>query len=288
MMNMHAIDHEPAEDSSHYRRIARAVRFLAENYRDQPTLEEAAGAAGLSPFHFQRLFSRHVGVSPKSFVANLTLGHAKTRLAQGASVLEAALDSGLSGPSRLHDLCLKIEAMTPGEFAREGRGLHIAHGFCDSPFGRTLVMSTVQGVCGLAFADEEEMPEALTAMKSRWPQAEYFEDAPYIEVLGEKIFAPQPGGHLTLHLIGTRWQIKVWQALLAIPPGTVVSYRTIAQHVRNAHDARAVGGAVGSNPIAWLIPCHRVLASDGTLHGYHWGLARKRSMLAVEAARKAA
>jgi AraC family transcriptional regulator of adaptative response/methylated-DNA-[protein]-cysteine methyltransferase len=287
-MNIHAFDHEPAEDSSHYRRIARAIRFLAEHYRDQPALEEAAAVAGLSPFHFQRLFTRHVGVSPKSFVANLTLGHAKTRLAQGASVLESALDSGLSGPSRLHDLCLKIEAMSPGEFARGGRGLEIVYGFFDSPFGPAVVMSTAQGVCGLAFADEEDVQKTLTDMKSRWPQAEYLEDASRIKAVGEKIFAPRRGGELSLHLLGTRWQIKVWQALLAIPSGTVVSYRTVAQHVRNAQDARAVGTAVGSNPIAWLIPCHRVLASDGTLHGYHWGLARKRSMLAVEAARKAA
>jgi AraC family transcriptional regulator of adaptative response/methylated-DNA-[protein]-cysteine methyltransferase len=287
-MNILAVDQGPTAQSPNYRRIARAIRFLAENYLDQPALEDAAAVAGLSPFHFQRLFSRHVGVSPKAFVANLTLGHAKARLSSGASVLDAALDSGLSGPSRLHDLCLKIEAMTPGEYARGGWGLRIAYGFCDSAFGPALLMSTEQGICGLAFADEGNAPAALTEMKSRWPRAEYFEDAPRIEALGEKIFAAQRSGELSLHLIGTRWQIKVWQALLLIPSGAVVSYCTIAECVRNAKDARAVGAAVGSNPIAWLIPCHRVLAGDGTLHGYHWGLARKRSMLAVEAAREAA
>jgi AraC family transcriptional regulator of adaptative response/methylated-DNA-[protein]-cysteine methyltransferase len=287
-MNMLALAPDASASDTNYRRMARAIRFLSEHYLEQPTLEDAASAAGLSAFHFQRLFRRHVGISPKAFVGHLTLAHAKSELARGASVLSAALDSGLSGPSRLHDLCLKIEAMTPGDYAKGGAGLRIAHGFHESPFGLALLLVTEHGVCGLAFADEQNRLETLADMRARWPRAQYCEDNARTGRFAERIFTPGRRDELTLHLFGSRWQIKVWQALLAIPMASVVSYGALAQQVGDARAARAVGAAVGRNPIAWLIPCHRVLAGDGSLHGYHWGVARKRSMLAYEAAKAAA
>jgi len=280
---LHFADPESGPD---YGRMARAIRYLAENYLDQPRLEDAASSAGLSPFHFQRLFTRYVGVSPKSFVGHLTLAHAKRDLAGGASVLDAALDAGLSGPSRLHDLTLKIEAMTPGEYARGGAGLVIEYGFHPCPFGVALVMASPRGVCGLAFGDEGEEEALLEDMTSRWPKAAFVENAARTHVIARRIFAPEAGeAPLGLHLLGTRWQIKVWQALLAIPSGRVTSYRAIAERIGGASASRAVGTAVGRNPISFLIPCHRVLGSDGALHGYHWGLTRKRAMLALEASR---
>jgi AraC family transcriptional regulator, regulatory protein of adaptative response / methylated-DNA-[protein]-cysteine methyltransferase len=272
------------ENDTNWRRIACAIRFLSAHYQDQPTLEDAASAAGLSPHHFQRVFTRYVGVSPKSFVGHLTLEHAKDDLAAGASVLDASLDAGLSGPSRLHDLALKIEAMTPGDYARGGDGVRIAYGFCSSPFGVALIMTTEAGLCGLAFGDEGEERMMLKDMKSRWPQAHYAEDKERTNEFARMIFG-EGENELKLHLMGSPFQVKVWQALMAIPDGRTSTYHAVAKLVGNAKASRAVGAAVGRNPISWLIPCHRVLASDGTLNGYHWGLNRKRAMLAVEAAR---
>ena len=275
---------KPQEDGPDWRRMGRAIRYLSENYQDQPSLDDAASAVGLSPFHFQRLFTRYVGVSPKSFVGHLTLDHAKQELAGGASVLGAALESGLSGPSRLHDLCLKVEAMTPGDYARGGEGIVIDTGFHPSPFGTALVMATGKGVCGLAFCDDGEEPAMLADMRKRWPRATYRENAARTGRIAAQIFDSQ-AGDLPLHLLGTPWQVKVWEALLAIPPGKVATYRGVAERLAAPKASRAVGTAVGRNPISWLIPCHRVLGSDGKLTGYHWGLTRKRAMLALEAAR---
>ena len=275
------------EDTAEWRRMGRAIRFLTEHYLDQPRLEEAAEAAGLSPFHFQREFTRYVGVSPKAFVGHLTLGHAKQELARGASVLDAALEAGLSGPSRLHDLCLKIEAMTPGDYAKAGRGVAIDYGFHACPFGTALVLATDKGVCGLGFGDEGEEEDLLADMQARWPKAEYRENAERTSKIAARIFASErhTDGALTLHLMGTPWQIKVWEALLAIPSGKLVTYGTIAEKICTPRASRAVGAAVGRNPISLLIPCHRVLGSGGALTGYHWGITRKRAMLALEAAR---
>jgi AraC family transcriptional regulator of adaptative response/methylated-DNA-[protein]-cysteine methyltransferase len=276
------------EDTVQWRRMGRAIQFLSEHYLDQPRLEDAADVAGLSPFHFQRLFTRYVGVSPKAFVGHLTLGHAKRELARGASVLDAALEAGLSGSSRLHDLCLKIEAMTPGDYAKAGRGVAIDYGFHACPFGTVLVLATDKGVCGLGFGDEDEEEDLLADMKARWPKANYRENAGRTAKIATRIFDPERHGEgaLSLHLMGTPWQMKVWEALLAIPSGRLVTYRTIAEKVCTARASRAVGAAVGRNPISWLIPCHRVLGSNGALTGYHWGIARKRAMLAVECARQ--
>jgi AraC family transcriptional regulator of adaptative response/methylated-DNA-[protein]-cysteine methyltransferase len=275
-------DYEATRD---WRRMGRAIRYLTERYTEQPRLEDAADAVGLSPFHFQRLFTRYVGVSPKSFIGHLTLEHAKRELANGASVLDAAIDSGLSGSSRLHDLSLKIEAMTPGEYAKGGRGLSIEYGFADCPFGRVLVMTTAKGICGLAFGDEGEDERMLADMTSRWPKANFVENTMRAEEIAKTIFERDGKTEIGLHLLGTPFQIKVWEALLAIPEGRMTTYGMLAARLGDAKASRAVGTAVGRNPVSWLIPCHRVLGSDGALHGYHWGLVRKRSMLAMEAAR---
>jgi len=272
------------ENDTNWRRIANAINFLATRYQDQPSLEEAARVAQLSAHHFQRVFTRYVGVSPKAFVGHLTLEHAKSELAAGESVLNASLDAGLSGPSRLHDLSLKIEAMTPGDFAGRGKGVEIGYGFGGSPFGQTLVMTTAFGVCAIAFGDEGEEQQMLSDMRSRWPHARYRPDPSRALGVLQTIFGSRPGP-LALHLMGLPFQLKVWQALLAIPEGRISSYHAIAKSLGNDRASRAVGAAVGRNPISWLIPCHRVLASDGSLGGYHWGTGRKRVMLAIEAAR---
>jgi AraC family transcriptional regulator of adaptative response/methylated-DNA-[protein]-cysteine methyltransferase len=272
------------EDGPVWEKIGHAIRYLTANYESQPSLAAAAKEAGMSETHFQKVFTRYAGVSPKDFVAHLTLERAQGSLSKGASVLKAALDAGLSGPSRLHDLSLKIEAMTPGEFARKGEGLTIRYGFHPSPFGSMLVMLTERGLCGLAFmrAGEDEV-QTLEDMTRRWPKAKYREDEKATGRIADLIVSNK--GELTLHLMGTPWQIQVWRALLAIPSGKVTTYQTVANKVRAAKASRAVGAAVGRNPISLLIPCHRVLASDGKLTGYHWGVERKRAMLALESAR---
>ncbi len=279
------------EHEANNSRIARAIRFLAENYLNQPDLAEAAQAAGLSPSHFQREFSRLAGVSPKSFVAALTLERAKAMLDQGASVFDAALDAGLSGPSRLYDLALKVEAMTPGDYAKGGAGLDIAYGFWPSLFGRALIMATERGLCGLAFGDEDEEAALLTDMRARWPHARFRLDDNTAAHYASQIFRMTSDTgrpnlvELPIQLFGTPWQIKVWQALLAIPEGKLTSYRQVAERVCTARASRAAGAAIGRNPIALLIPCHRVIASSGALTGYRWGVDRKRAMLALESAR---
>jgi AraC family transcriptional regulator, regulatory protein of adaptative response / methylated-DNA-[protein]-cysteine methyltransferase len=284
-MMMTANELDLSEDSGPGR-IARAIRYLSEHYAAQPSLDAAAAVAGLSAFHFQREFTRAVGVSPKNFVAHLTLEHAKRVLGAGESVLGAALDAGLSGPSRLHDLCLKIEAMTPGLYAKGGAGLSISYGFRDTLFGTALLMATERGLCGLSFADAGEEQAMLADMRARWPAAGFVHSDAAVARYAERIFAPAKGprAELPVQLFGTPWQIKVWQALVAIPPGTVTTYRAIATKVCDARAARATGAAIGRNPISLLIPCHRVLASNGALTGYHWGVTRKRTLLAYEAA----
>lgn len=274
------------EDTDEWRRMGRAIRFLSERYQEQPRLEDVAEVVGLSPFHFQREFTRYVGVSPKAFVGHLTLSHAKRELAQGASVLSAALEAGLSGPSRLHDLCLKLEAMTPGDYAKQGEGVEIDHGFAFSPFGLALVLSTAKGICGLGFGEEGEDDKMLADMTMRWPKAHYRRNDAGAENLVRKIFDPERREVLPLYLMGTPFQVKVWDALLAIPSGTFSTYGAIAQALSAPKASRGVGAAVGRNPISWIIPCHRVLGSTGALTGYHWGLERKRAMLAVEAAKR--
>lgn len=266
-------------------RMALAITWLAAHYQDQPSLDAAAEAVGLSPFHFQRLFTRHAGVSPKAFVGHLTLAHAKAELARGQSVLSAALESGLSGPSRLHDLCLKLEAMTPGDYAKGGAGLSIRYGFGFCPFGLALVLVTEKGICGLGFGQAGEEAALFADMQRRWPKAGYVRDDASAQNWIGKIFAAGRREALPLYLMGTPFQVKVWQALLAIPDGAFTSYGVIAGLLDSPKASRAVGAAVGKNPISWIIPCHRVLGANGALTGYHWGVDRKRAMLAMEASK---
>ncbi|MDH3666701.1 MAG: bifunctional helix-turn-helix domain-containing protein/methylated-DNA--[protein]-cysteine S-methyltransferase [Paracoccaceae bacterium] len=269
-----------------YNLMAAALRFIEERRDDQPSLEEVAAAIGLSPAHFQRVFSQWVGVSPKRYLQHLTLDHAKRLLDDRFTVLDATYASGLSAPSRLHDLFLRWEAMTPGEYARKGKDLTIEWDRFDSPFGEVLAMGTDRGLCGLAFASEQGRDRALADMRGRWPAAVYRQAPDRIAPWVEAAFAHGPSDReVKLHMIGAPFQIKVWEALLSIPSGHVTTYSEIAKRIGNVKAVRAVGTAVGRNPISWLIPCHRALRRDGELGGYHWGLPVKRAMLAYESAR---
>lgn len=269
-----------ATSGYHYALIARA---LDEIDRDRHlSLEALAGRLGLSPAHFQRTFSAWVGVSPKRYQQYLTLDHARRLLAERFTVLEAAGEAGLSGPSRLHDLFLRWEAMSPGDYARRGAGLVIRHAFAPSPFGEALVMATDRGLCGLAFTADVGREAALADLRARWPAADHRADP---AAAGAIDGAFGSGGEMRLHLIGAPFQIKVWEALLRIPAGQVTTYSEIAAAIGHPRATRAVGTAVGRNPVSWLIPCHRAITRDGRLGGYHWGLPVKRAMLAWEAAR---
>ena len=271
-----------AEGGYHYRVIRRALDEI--DGADAPlTLQELSARMEMSPAHFQRLFSAWVGVSPKAYQQYLALDHARRLLADRFTTLDTALETGLSGTGRLHDLFLKWEAMSPGDYARGGAGLTIFEGWFDGPFGRTLAMGTDRGLCGLAFADEMGEAEAADDLRRRWPRARF---VPAPERLAPWVTAAfGQRGEARLHLIGGPFQIKVWEALLAIPSGRVTTYSEIARHIGHPRAARAVGTAVGRNPISFLIPCHRALRASGGLGGYHWGLPVKRALLAWEAAR---
>lgn len=267
--------------SYHYQVIGRALQVIdAEG--PSLTLEMLAGRMNMSPAHFQRVFSQWVGVSPKRYQQYLTLGHARRLLAERHTMLGTALETGLSGTGRLHDLFLTWEAMSPGDYARGGAGLVIRWGWFESPFGPALVMATDRGICGMGFAEERGDAATLEDLVSRWPKAAYVEDPAALHPMVE---AALGGKAARLHLIGAPFQIKVWEALLAIPSGHVTTYADIAGAIGHPQAHRAVGTAVGRNPISFLIPCHRALRRDGGLGGYHWGLPRKRAMLAWEAAR---
>jgi AraC family transcriptional regulator of adaptative response/methylated-DNA-[protein]-cysteine methyltransferase len=273
---------DAAEESYHYHVIRRALDAI-DAAEGELSLEELAARLGMSPAHFQRVFSRWVGVSPKRYQQYLALGHAKALLRERYSTLEAAHAAGLSGGGRLHDLFLRWEAMRPGDYARRGAGLAIRYGWFPSPFGEVLAMGTDQGLCGLAFAEETGRDAAFADMVARWPEAGFTEAPEAVAPWVGAAFGG--GGRVALHVFGAPFQIKVWEALLAIPSGSVTTYGRIAEAVGAPGAARAVGGAVGRNPVSWLIPCHRAIAGSGKLTGYHWGLPVKRAMLAWESAR---
>ncbi|MEE8172501.1 MAG: methylated-DNA--[protein]-cysteine S-methyltransferase [Alphaproteobacteria bacterium] len=269
--------------SRDYARVERAISYLEENFRDQPELETVAQAVGLSAAHFQRMFKRWAGISPKRFVQYLTLDHARRRLADSASVLDATFDSGLSGPGRLHDLFVTYEVMTPGDYKRDGGGVEIAHGVHPSPFGPCFIGETERGVCALGFADDAAPATPLNDFKRRWRNASFRQDDKRTARTAARIFGTA-NGRLALDLRGTNFQLKVWEALLRIPPGAVVSYGALAGALDRPGAARAVGSAVAANPVSYLIPCHRVIRKSGRFHNYYWGPERKRAMLAWEAA----
>jgi AraC family transcriptional regulator of adaptative response/methylated-DNA-[protein]-cysteine methyltransferase len=270
-----------------YQRIEKAIQFLAQNYHQQPSLNEVARNVNLSEYHFQRLFRRWAGISPKRLVQFLTLEHAKKVLEESRSVLDATYDAGLSSPSRLHDLFVNVEAMTPGEFKAKGAGLKIHFGFHPSPFGECLLALTERGICGLGFVGEGGRAQALEDFKRRWPAAEFPENPQKTRSTIDRIFSPRKRNGsepVRLLLMGTNFQVRVWEALLRIPPGSVVCYEDLARQLGKPSAARAVGGAVGRNPISFLIPCHRAIRKMGITGDYHWGAARKKAILAWEAA----
>jgi len=270
-----------------YQRIAQAIHFLEQRKLDQPTLDEVAEHIGLSPFHFQRLFRRWAGVSPKRFLQFLTVEHAKQLLRCSTSVLDTSLEVGMSGPGRLHDLMVSVEAVTPGEFKASGKGIKISYGLHDTPFGTSLIGLTERGVCHLAFVEMDFVDSAVDELKKNWPEADIVEDNTSTQNIVSRIFGERKPGKeqpIPLLLRGTNFQLKVWQALLKIPEGALASYHHLAGHLDNPTASRAIGNAVGRNPIAYLIPCHRVLRSNGELGGYRWGTARKKVMLARELA----
>lgn len=273
----------------HYGVMRRAIELI-DAAEDNLGLEDLAQQMGMSPAHFQRVFSRWVGVSPKRYQQYLTLGHAKSLLKERFSTLDAAHASGLSGTGRLHDLFLRWEAMSPGEFAKGGAGLTISWGWFETPFGRAVVMGTDRGICGLGFSAELGEEAAMQDLVQRWPDAGFVEDADLLRPWVLAAFGAQDSGldKAPLFLIGAPFQLKVWEALLRIPSGQVTTYSEIAQHVGNPKAVRAVGTAVGRNPVSWLIPCHRALRKSGAMGGYHWGLPVKRAMLAFEAAQNEA
>lgn len=271
-------------DSYHYKVMGRAIEAV-DRLGPQASLDQIAAEMGMSAAHFQRLFSAWAGVSPKRYRQYLTLGHAKCLLADRFTTLDTALATGLSGSGRLHDLFLRWEAMSPGDFARAGEGLVIYWGWFESPFGPALVMGTEKGLCGIAFAAETSEAAAMDDLVSRWPKALYTEDPMRLRPWVRRAFGVAQDGPVPLYLIGAPFQIKVWEALMRIPSGHVTTYSEIAQAVGHPKAVRAVGTAVGRNPISYLIPCHRALRKSGGLGGYHWGLPVKRAILAWESAR---
>jgi AraC family transcriptional regulator, regulatory protein of adaptative response / methylated-DNA-[protein]-cysteine methyltransferase len=278
--------HTSQSSARDYEMVRRSLAFLTENWRDQPSLEVLAENSGVSPHHLQRVFTRWAGLSPKAFLQAVTIDHARQLLRDSASILDTAYEVGLSGPGRLHDLFVTHEGMAPGIYKAGGRGLAISYGFHPSPFGLALVMITELGLCGLAFADRGEERAALADMRSRWPEARYIEDAVATAPVASRIFEPgnwTPDQPLRVVFIGTDFEIRVWETLLRIPLGKASTYSDIAGHLGKPTAARAVGTAVGRNPISFVVPCHRVLGKSGGLCGYHWGLTRKRAILGWEA-----
>jgi len=282
-----ACEPAPLETSAaDYEVIRRAVEFLSQRWREQPSLERLASYVGMNPLSLQKLFTRWCGLSPKAFIQALTLDHARALLAADASILDTSYEVGLSGPGRLHDLFVTHEAMSPGAYKARGEGVTIKWGFHSSPFGMALIMVTDRGLAGLAFADAGEERSALLDMKGRFPCAEYEEDYEATAPYAARIFEPsrwREDTPLRIVLIGSDFEVRVWETLLSVPLGHAATYSQIAEKVNKPRAARAVGTAVGRNPISFVVPCHRILGKTGALHGYHWGLTRKRAMLGWEA-----
>ncbi|MDQ0136371.1 AraC family transcriptional regulator of adaptative response/methylated-DNA-[protein]-cysteine methyltransferase [Neorhizobium galegae] len=284
------IDSPPIDvtpDGSDYETVRRVIEMITLDYRDQPSLEAIASELGQSPTQLQKVFTRWAGLSPKAFLQAVTLDHAKRLLGkEELPLLEASYELGLSGPGRLHDLFVTHEAMSPGEWKARGGGLTIRYGFHPSPFGEALVMATDRGLSGLAFADLGQEQAALDDMMRRWPNAEYVADQEMTASYVGRVFdranwsCDRP---LKVVLIGTDFQVRVWQSLLKIPFGKAVTYSDVANDIGQPTASRAVGAAVGANPISFVVPCHRALGKSGALTGYHWGLTRKRAILGWEA-----
>jgi AraC family transcriptional regulator of adaptative response/methylated-DNA-[protein]-cysteine methyltransferase len=286
-----AIEAPPPDPCGDYDHVRRIVAYLSQRWRDQPSLEAIADHVGLSTTHVHHLFRRWAGLTPKAFLQAITLDNAKTLLAGSASVLDAAYEVGLSGPGRLHDLFVTHEGMSPGEYKTGGAGLLMRFGFHPSPFGEAILVATERGLAGLGFVDEGDRAAALADMRRRWPGAAYVEDPGMTAPLASRIFDPErwrPDQPLRVVLIGTDFELRVWETLLAIPLGRATTYSDIATRIGRPKASRAVGAAVGKNPVSFVVPCHRVLGRSGALTGYHWGLTRKQAILGWEAGRTGA
>lgn len=279
---------EPDDARSDYEIVKRAIAYTTENFRAQPEVEAIAHAAGTDPRRLNELFRRWCGLSPNVFLQSVTLDHARKILRDSPNILDASYELGLSGPGRLHDLFVTHESMSPGEWKTGGSGLTVYYGFHPSPFGSALIMATERGLCGLAFADSGGERAALDDMRGRWPNARYTEDSARTVGYAQRIFDSEKwkaDTPLRVVLIGTDFEVRVWETLLRIPLGRATTYSDIARKIERPKASRAVGAAVGKNPISFVVPCHRVVGKSGAFTGYHWGLTRKRAMLGWEAAR---
>ncbi|MBX2823249.1 MAG: methylated-DNA--[protein]-cysteine S-methyltransferase [Gammaproteobacteria bacterium] len=266
----------------HYHRIAASLDYLAEHYREQPSLGDLAGHANMSEHHFQRVFTRWAGISPKKFLQAITLEHARASLDASNSVLDVSLETGMSGPSRLHDLFISVEALSPGEYKQRGKGLDINYGFHDSHFGRVLLAESARGLVAMHFVEPGTEELILSQVQMRLPQANYFDNSALTQTTADTLFGQKHHRQINLLLSGSPFQIQVWRALLAIPEGECTTYSRLARAIRRDNAHRAVANAVGANPVAWLIPCHRVIRESGLLGGYRWGTGRKLALLGSE------
>ncbi len=276
-------------DPEDYKRIERAIQYVEVHYKSQPTLEQMAKSVHLSVFHFNRLFKKWAGVTPTQFMQFLTLEYTKEKLIESHSLLDTSLDAGLSGPSRLHDLFVNFEAMTPGEYKQLGAGLDIQYGYGASPFGECLVASTPRGICHLGFILQEGRVEALNQLKQTWSGANFIENTKQSSKIINTIFNFDPSKisrPFHLHLKGTNFQVNVWRALLSIPAGRIISYQDMAAYIGRPTAFRAVANAIALNPVGYLIPCHSVIAKSGMTHRYRWGASRKKVIIGFEAAQR--
>jgi AraC family transcriptional regulator, regulatory protein of adaptative response / methylated-DNA-[protein]-cysteine methyltransferase len=266
-----------------YRRIESAIHYIGEHHTAQPPLEEIAAHVHMSPYHFQRLFTRWAGISPKKFLQYLTLQYAKAQLREDLSLSEIAYEAGLSGTGRLHDLFINMEGMTPGQYKKSGSGISIHYGFHQGPFGNYILALSSEGrICALEFTNDES--GAVSGLQQQWSESAFKYDPGKTGPVSEKIFSPKSSSPLHILVKGTPFQLKVWEALLKIPFGALVSYQTVSEHVNNPRGLQATGGAIGRNPVAFLIPCHRVVRKTGEINGYRWGLDRKSALIGWEAA----
>ena len=280
------LDHGAGHAATDYARVKRAIEFISQNWKAQPSLDEIAAHVGLSSPHLHQMFRRWAGLTPKAFLQALTIDHARRLLQDSASLLDASYEVGLSGPGRLHDLFVAHEAMTPGDYKNRGGGLRLAYGFHSSPFGEAIVVGAPRGLAGLGFVDESGRDAALADMVRRWPNAQFVRDDAATADLVRRSFDPahwQKDRPLRVVLIGTDFEVRVWETLLRIPVGRAVTYSGIAGALGKPSASRAVGAAVGRNPISFVVPCHRVLGKSGALTGYHWGIARKQAIIGWEA-----
>jgi AraC family transcriptional regulator of adaptative response/methylated-DNA-[protein]-cysteine methyltransferase len=277
-----------SQQSEDFQRIAKAIQFIEDNFKSQPTLDKIAESVHLSKYHFDRLFKRWAGVSPIQFLQFITLEYSKQRLIESKSLLETSLDAGLSGPSRLHDLFVTFDAMTPGDFKKQGAGLKISYGFCESPFGECLLATTKRGICYFGFVEKGGRSEILNQLYQTWSGSGFEENPTDICSIVKDIFRSdqQKSAHpFNVQIKGTNFQINVWKALLNIPKGCVVSYQDVASYMGHPKAFRAVASTIAINPVAFLIPCHRVIAKSGKIHQYRWGSARKKALIGWEAAK---